>query len=114
MKDLDYEGADACLLVYCIDKESTFDAIEEFRSDCKSHAERCKFILVGNKVDLDAHGMRQVSTGSGKAYKQENDLDYFCETNAHAQDHIMGLFTEMKNILMEAHHKNMRPNTHTK
>ena len=57
MKDLDYQGADVAVLVYSIDKESTFDAMETVRDAALEH---CKpvFFLVGNKVDLENMGQR--------------------------------------------------------
>jgi len=59
MRDLDYSGADVCILVYSIDKESTFEAIEEKKSDASKYKIPTYF-LVGNKVDLDSEGLRDV------------------------------------------------------
>ena len=60
MKELDYSGADACILVYSIDKDSSFECLDKFRNDCLEHAPKCKMFICGNKVDLDADGYRQV------------------------------------------------------
>ena len=60
MKDLDYKGADVAVMVYSIDKESTFEEMENVHQTATDH---CKpiFVMVGNKVDLEKSGMRQVA-----------------------------------------------------
>ena len=84
MKDLDYEGADVCILVYCIDKESTFEQMDTCMEDIKANCNPPPmFILVGNKVDLDRAGQRQVKTEDAMAKKEESNFMHFVETNAH-------------------------------
>ena len=53
MKDLDYKDANVVLMVYCIDKESTFEAMDEVYETAKNHANDPIFVMAGNKVDLD-------------------------------------------------------------
>ena len=55
MRDLDFNGADACIMVYCIDKESTFNKMEEVKLLADMYC-RPIYFLVGNKVDLDRKG----------------------------------------------------------
>ncbi len=59
MKDLDYKGADVCIMVYAIDLESTFEQMEDVK---QLASEMCNpiYFLVGNKVDLDAKNLRAV------------------------------------------------------
>ena len=75
MRDLDYEGADACIMVYCIDKETTFNEMPEIKQLADTH---CKppplYFLVGNKVDLEREGRRAVEDEDGKDFKKEEKL----------------------------------------
>ena len=57
MRDLDYKGADVAVMVYSIDKESSFEAMDEVHNTAKTHCNPI-FVLVGNKVDLDNRGQR--------------------------------------------------------
>ena len=59
-RDVDYAHCDVALLVYSIDKDSTFDELQEFYDDVLTfnRAKKPKFFLVGNKADLDAKGLR--------------------------------------------------------
>ena len=41
------------------------------------------FFLVGNKVDLDAKGLRQIEKSEAKAWGKENNVERCYETNAH-------------------------------
>ena len=52
MKDLDYTGADVAVMVYSIDKASTFDDMDNVKATADSHCNPI-YVLVGNKVDLD-------------------------------------------------------------
>ena len=83
MRDLDFAGADACILVYAIDKESTFNEMAEVKQLATQH---CKppplYFLVGNKVDLEREGRRAVETDDGKDFKKTEELHHFTETNA--------------------------------
>ena len=57
MMDLDYKGADVAVMVYSIDKDSTFDSIDDIKETADIY---CKpiYVLVGNKVDLDKSSLR--------------------------------------------------------
>ena len=58
------------------------------------------FFLVGNKVDLDAKGLRQIDRSEAKAWGKENDVERCYETNAHDQKHILDLFNVIKTDLI--------------
>ena len=85
MRDLDYEGADACIMVYCIDKESTFKEMQGLKELASGFCNPL-FFLVGNKVDLDAAGERLVDKARGRELKDDLELTHFVETNANAAD----------------------------
>ena len=74
-RSIDYAHADVILLVYSIDKDSTLEALEEFIEDAKTYNEKePKFFLVGNKVDLDAKGFRQVDRKTAKDWGKQNNV----------------------------------------
>ena len=81
MRDLDFQGADACVMVYAIDKESTFKEMEGVHSLAMEYCNPL-FFLVGNKVDLDRDGERAVLKEDGTTLKKDYKLTHFVETNA--------------------------------
>ena len=89
----DYNHADVILLVYSIDKDSTFEALEDFMEDAKKfNTKTPKFFLIGNKSDLDAQGFRQVQRADAKSWGIENKVDQFHETCAKDSKNIDDLF----------------------
>ena len=59
MNELDYKDADVILMVYSIDKESTFESLTDMHEKATTLApSNAKYFLVGNKVDLDKNGKR--------------------------------------------------------
>jgi GTPase SAR1 family protein len=81
LRDHDYVNADICLMVYSIDKETTFERMKICHGQAIDH---CKpyFYLIGNKNDLDLKGLRTVSRAAGEELLKELKLTYFMETNA--------------------------------
>ena len=73
MRDLDYKGADVCIIVYSIDKESTIDKVPDIIDIVENICgDKMPMIwLVGNKVDLDAKGMRAVTKEDAESLKAE-------------------------------------------
>ena len=54
----DFYNTDACILVYAIDKEGSFDEIAELHEKISNKCKSTMFFLVGNKSDLDKKGQR--------------------------------------------------------
>eukprot|EP00485_Elphidium_margaritaceum_P000817 CAMPEP_0202688760 /NCGR_PEP_ID=MMETSP1385-20130828/4205_1 /ASSEMBLY_ACC=CAM_ASM_000861 /TAXON_ID=933848 /ORGANISM="Elphidium margaritaceum" /LENGTH=220 /DNA_ID=CAMNT_0049343801 /DNA_START=89 /DNA_END=751 /DNA_ORIENTATION=- len=80
-----YRGADACVLVYDVTKQKSFDQINEWRRNFldqsqTEYPDKFPFLLLGNKVDL-ADSARVVSTESGKQLAQSLNMLFF-ETSA--------------------------------
>ena len=100
MRDLDYEGADACIMVYCIDKETTFNEMQGLKELASKFCNPL-FFLVGNKVDLDAAGERLVDKVMGRELKDDLGLTHFVETNANAADHVQNLFNRVRDELIK-------------
>ena len=57
LKD-DFNNADYAILVYSIDLESTYENIEDIYEKISASNPQTKFVLVGNKSDLDKEGKR--------------------------------------------------------
>mmetsp|Transcript_17151 Transcript_17151/g.27382 ORF Transcript_17151/g.27382 Transcript_17151/m.27382 type:complete len:217 (-) Transcript_17151:416-1066(-) len=79
-----YRGADACILVYAINDDNSFKAIEEWKSKFINQAgiddpKSYPFLLLGNKADLD--NGRAVSQQQGESYARSNSMAFY-ETSA--------------------------------
>ncbi len=62
-----------------------------------------KIFLIGNKSDLSDN--RQVTYETAKKFKDENKIDYFCETSAKTGFNAKQLFKEAAKLLFEDHLK---------
>eukprot|EP00485_Elphidium_margaritaceum_P000184 CAMPEP_0202694834 /NCGR_PEP_ID=MMETSP1385-20130828/8587_1 /ASSEMBLY_ACC=CAM_ASM_000861 /TAXON_ID=933848 /ORGANISM="Elphidium margaritaceum" /LENGTH=213 /DNA_ID=CAMNT_0049350745 /DNA_START=46 /DNA_END=687 /DNA_ORIENTATION=+ len=85
-----YRGADACILVYDITNEQSFEKIESWRENFINQASPEKvdefpFLLLGNKSDLA--GSRKVNETNAKSYAQTNNMIFY-ETSALNGQHI--------------------------
>eukprot|EP00484_Ammonia_sp_Unknown_P030333 CAMPEP_0197034438 /NCGR_PEP_ID=MMETSP1384-20130603/12563_1 /TAXON_ID=29189 /ORGANISM="Ammonia sp." /LENGTH=216 /DNA_ID=CAMNT_0042464373 /DNA_START=28 /DNA_END=678 /DNA_ORIENTATION=+ len=79
-----YRGADACILVYDITQESTFQKVESWRENFLNQAgvektNEFPFLLLGNKHDLNSR--RKVEESTAKQYAANNGMIYY-ETSA--------------------------------
>ena len=54
----DYNNADIVIMVYAIDRESSFDSMDDLYQNAKKFGQNSLYFLVGNKVDLDKKGLR--------------------------------------------------------
>jgi len=85
-----YRGADACILVYAIDDDKSFQAIEEWKQKFINQAgidspTEYPFLLLGNKSDLNQR--RTVSQQQGQQYATTNSMAFF-ETSAYNGNNI--------------------------
>jgi Ras-related protein Rab-2A len=75
-----YRGAAGALLVYDITRRESFEHLQRWYSEARSHASpEMVMILIGNKVDLEQR--RVVSTKEGSDFAQVNGM-LFIETSA--------------------------------
>ena len=74
------EDSDIIILVYSINNEESFINLKLSLSNLKEINPKAKFILVGNKADLENE--RKVSKEMGMKFKEENNLEAFIETSA--------------------------------
>ncbi|KNH07848.1 hypothetical protein XU18_1525 [Perkinsela sp. CCAP 1560/4] len=87
-----YRGACGCLLVYDITRRDTFEHIQNWLQDARSHANmNITLTLIGNKCDLEEK--RQISREEGEAFAKQNNL-LFYETSAKSATNVDTVFVE--------------------
>uniref|UniRef100_A0A336MJS1 CSON002158 protein n=1 Tax=Culicoides sonorensis TaxID=179676 RepID=A0A336MJS1_CULSO len=64
-----YKFAEAAILVFALDNESSFHSLSQHLLECVTYAENAKIWLVGNKVDLE----------NDSAEVTDSDISMFCE-----------------------------------
>ncbi|XP_078447251.1 ras-related protein RABA5e-like [Wolffia australiana] len=75
-----YRGAFGALIVYDISRRTTFDSVERWLEELKTHSDTTVArMLVGNKCDLE--NIRDVSVEEGKSLAEREGL-FFIETSA--------------------------------
>jgi small GTP-binding protein len=93
MMPMYFRGAQVALVVYSIDNEASFDAVDEWVIGVTDHAEpSCIIFLVGNKCDKA--DVRVVTTDAGEQ-KARDCADMFYEVSAKTGDRIDELFTDL-------------------
>ena len=71
-----YKIAHLIVFVYAIDNKNSFDNIQNWVKDVKERTdEKTKFLLVGNKCDLEEE--RQVSREEAQKYAEDNGIKFF-------------------------------------
>ena len=95
MDDPDIEWGDLFVLVYSVTDRSSFEQLSalkhqilRLRADDDSSALR--FVIAGNKSDLEAS--RQVQTAEGEAAAHRMGALFFCETSAKANINVSMVF----------------------
>merc|ERR1712154_725783 len=78
-----YRGADACVLVYDITSQESFEKIDSWKANFLDQAspetpDQFPFLLLGNKDDLNN---RAVDENMAKQYAQQNNMIFY-ETSA--------------------------------
>ncbi len=93
-----YKGSNGALLVYDITRTATFDDIEKWINEVKDVVEgELKFVLVGNKCDLENERKVETETALAKAQKLKMPL---IETSAFNPKNRQKVF---KNILIDVY-----------
>lgn len=87
-----YRGAVGALIVYDIADQTSFDAVERWLNEIRSHASHdIVLMLIGNKIDLEEE--REVSTEDGMRLAERYGLR-FTETSALSGQHVVQAFQE--------------------
>jgi len=92
-----YKGGKGVLLCFDITNRKSFEEIEYWRDTTKKNVPNAKFILVGNKSDLD--DQRVVSTEEGETLAKEWGTSYF-ETSAKLNSGIDECFLKLTHLML--------------
>ena len=81
-----YKDAHAALVVYAIDDETSFVAVDSWIEQLDQHGNMPKMVkfLIGNKSDMEKD-RRKVQLRDGKKYSETNKMEFF-ETSAKVND----------------------------
>ena len=97
-----YKGSQLIVLVYAINNRNSFEHIPKLVEEVKTQNENAKFLLVGNKLDLEEE--REVSTEDAKKYSEENNIG-FIEVSAKTGTNIEKMFNSSLSKLLEEKNK---------
>ena len=88
-----YRQATLCVIVYSIDKASSFDSLNTWIKNVYTHASpECRLFLIGNKADLE--DSRVVPYEEGKLFAEKHKCDLFMETSAKTGLNAKELFVQ--------------------
>lgn len=87
-----YRGTLGCLLVYDITRRESFETLESWLIELRTHAPNVSIVLVGNKIDLEEK--REVSTEEGIEFAEKNGLAFF-ETSAKTAHNVDQCFNNL-------------------
>ena len=105
------KSADGVLLVYDITSKQTFEKLDYWHKTLKENAhEHIKYIIVGNKCDLNEK--REVEKESGEDFAKKNNI-YFYETSAKNGINVNEVFQILTNEVIKVIKKYGRPNNKT-
>ena len=108
-----YKGSQLIVLVYAIDNKNSFENIPKLVEEVKTQNENAKFLLVGNKCDLEEE--RLVSKEDAKQYAEKNNIGFF-EVSAKTGDGIDDMFkyiiSELLEDMKKEENKNIEFNKH--
>ena len=99
-----YRGSAFSILVYAINKKQSFDDLEIWLKQVRTHASPdCKIYLIGNKCDLE--NQREVKYEDGENFSKNNLFEGFMETSAKTGINTKELFMKIAKILYLEHKK---------
>ena len=97
-----YRNASLAILVYSIDKRTSFENLEIWLNEIKEKGNPdVKIFLVGNKNDLIEN--REVSTEEGEKFYETHKLNFFIETSAKTGINAEELFKRVAIVLNQDH-----------
>ena len=105
-----YENAHLIVFVYAVDDKNTFKNIKNWVKNVKEQTnEKPKFLLVGNKCDLE--DKRQVSIVEAQQYAKTNNME-FIEVSAKKGKNIENMFNSIIKDFLDDMEKNFTHNNH--
>ena len=102
-----YKGSQLIVLVYAIDNKNSFENIPKLVEEVKTQNENAKFLLVGNKCDLEEE--RLVSKEDAKQYAEKNNIGFF-EVSEKTGDGIDDMFKYIISELLKDMEKDLTYN----
>lgn len=97
-----YRNASLAILVYSIDKRTSFENLEVWLNEIKGRGSPdVKIFLVGNKNDLSEN--REVSIEEGQKFYEDHKLNLFIETSAKSGENVQELFKKAAIALNKDH-----------
>ena len=94
-------------LISYITNRGSFENLKSWFSGVKNRYTEAKFIIAGNKADLEDH--RKVSTMEGQKFADENDALYFGEVSAKTNLNIDELFLKISDVFSSFFDENSFP-----
>ncbi len=86
-------GSDGAIMVCDVTRKNTFTDLNEWIDDIKEYVgAKIPFVIVGNKIDLDAFEMRAVETDEIIELAKQHKVHYF-ETSAKTGEVVETMFT---------------------
>ena len=86
-------GSDGAIIVFDVTRRNTFEDLNTWINDLQRYiGAKVPFVLVGNKIDLDAFEMRDVTTEEIKEYAKKQNVHFF-ETSAKTGEVVETMFT---------------------
>ncbi|MFX0136622.1 MAG: Rab family GTPase [Candidatus Hodarchaeota archaeon] len=92
------KGANAALIMYDITNRESFDNVRNWVSDLMEFTDNARFVLIGNKVDLE--DQRAVTAEEGAILADQLFADGFFETSAKENIGIDKAFLKFAEILV--------------
>ena len=95
-----YRNASLAILVYSIDSLGSFESIKNWINEIKKESNPdIIMVLIGNKIDLEDEGKREVTKEMGEQFSKDNKFSFFLETSAKNSINTENLFNESAQIL---------------
>lgn len=93
MAPLYYRGADAVIIVYDVTNKASFDDVKLWMTQIRQHIPEgnAMIFLVGNKIDLEAEGLKQVTTEEVEAFASSINAN-FTEASAITGENVETIF----------------------
>lgn len=99
LRSMFYKGAKGSLVVFDLTRRETFNDIGKWISDAKKGSPDQKFILVGNKNDLDDD--REISEKEAKKKAKDLGCIQYIETSAKTGENVAGAFNKLGEELLQ-------------
>ena len=95
-----YRNCSLAIMVYAINKKSTYDNLDEWLKELKTESNPdAKIFLIGNKCDLEKQ--REVSFEEANTYSEDMEFSKFFEASAKEGINAKEIFIEAARILYE-------------